>query len=417
MKPGPPLVINPYIRGVPVPPKLFYGYTKEIRQFYQALMGPVMQPIRVLGLRRSGKTSFLRYVSSELGRKSNPYLTESGDFTFVYIDLQSIYTPAQFYSHVISAIWKRTSYPDAAIPDEIPNARYFVGWIEKLIDVKENLHLVVLLDEFDTLAAQGEFDPNFFGLLRSMASSSDFATRFTWVTASLQDLHTLSLNQSEMVNISPFWNIFLPTPIILGGFDWDETNNLISSPALSQNVAFSKEEMLEIYRIAGGLPFLIQVVAGEWFEAKLRKKTFKEDVRQTVKKLSDLKQIQKLLAGYWNWMTNEQQVFLHNLANGKVAESFISSQGCSQLHDFGLINNSSKGVEISGELFKQFIVTNKHYIDNHLIEDDQDSETAHPDKAKAMRKTHNTSGKVININIDGNVSESTIITGDKNEVQ
>ncbi len=199
-----------------------------------------------------------------------------------------------------------------------------------------------------------------------MASTSSYSNRFTWVTASIKDLHALALERGDKDTISPFWNIFAPDPIILGGLSFNEARETIRKPALSQKVTLSTKEVLEIYRISGKLPYFIQAVSKEWFRAKLQKKPFYEISRQTIENLSNLEQMQKLMEGYVQWMTVEQLILGHRLAN--LTPSKMIGQGATQLCNFGLIEETENGWGISGELLRQFMLTHKLKTKDQAIE-------------------------------------------------
>lgn len=386
--------INPYITGVPVPPERFYGYASQVKQFYQAMRGSILQPVRVLGLRRSGKTSFLGYISSDQGKNAGLNSPVFNDLKLIYVELQMVQTPTQFYIRVANAIWGKVRHPDC-LPGDIPNGYLFEQWIGKFFDVVGKCKLVILLDEFDKLASKSEFDADFFGLLRSLACNSDFSGRLTWVTASVKDLHALSLQKGDTDKMSPLWNIFLPTPIILGGFDRQEANELILKPALSQNVIFSKKAICEIHRIAGKLPYFIQAVASEWYEAELQRKSFKIIARQTLDDLVNNELILKIFAGYWRQLSEKQQDFLYHLALEKHTMIPIARQDYLPLCDFGLVEKTSSGDKIAGELFRQFIILNSPRISEYLDEEIDSG------ASQGSQSDNNAGSKTVNINIYG----------------
>ena len=384
--------VNPYIVGVPVPPEQFYGYATQVKQFYQALRGPVLQPVRVLGLRRAGKTSFLRYISSDLGVNADPYSHSLKDLIFVFVELQTVQTPSRFYSRVANVLWGKVHHRESP-PGDFPNGYLFEQWIEQFFSATDKLKIVILLDEFDKLASNKEFDVNFFGLLRALACNTDFSSRLTWVTASVQDLHALSLQRGNADKMSPLWNIFMPTPIILGGFDLQEARDLIEKPALSQNVPLGNKAIGEMVRIAGRLPYFIQAVASEWYQAKLLRKPFKVIAQQTLEKLLDNKQIQRIFAGYWRRLSEKQQDFLYHLALGKHPTDPIPRQDYSHLRDFGLVENTPSGDEIAGELFRQFILIHSPHIDEYSDEE------IGTDASQVSQRDDNVGSPTVNIHV------------------
>jgi AAA+ ATPase superfamily predicted ATPase len=356
--------ISPYIVGKPVPPDKLIGYRPQIIQFFRHLQETDMTPLRILGLRRSGKTSFLKYLASDIWQKNNSFPEELNAFNVIYFDSTQVNTAIEFYSFIIEEIWKKmpsnNDYPPAIISD----AHTFKLWFEKFI-YETNSNVIVLLDEFENLILNNNIDGDFFGLLRYMASASDYSDRFTWVIASCKDINFLSEERNIKETVSPFWNVFSPEPIILGGLSTEEAKDLIRKPALSVGIAFTDKEINEIYRISGKIPYMIQAIASGWFSMNSTDLLFANKSQSLLKKYSNLQSIIKIFEGYWRWMTEEQQRYMHSLANGKRMNIPEGSILC--LADFGLIENTDKGYEISGELLRMFLQAKKIEIPNSLI--------------------------------------------------
>jgi len=95
---------SPYIVGTPVPVDFFFGRSDQIAQFFNMLRGSVLQPLRVLGFRRSGKTSFLLKVADRDVIRA--HLSSQKNQTFIaYVDLQAgVKSPDDFYRRVAKSI-------------------------------------------------------------------------------------------------------------------------------------------------------------------------------------------------------------------------------------------------------------------------------------------------------------------------
>ena len=89
---------NPYIIGRPVTGEEFFGRRKETERFFRYL--EPIQPFEVVGLDRSGKTSFLKHIanSAESREVARSLLGNRIDkIAITYLDLQSaIKSPSQF---------------------------------------------------------------------------------------------------------------------------------------------------------------------------------------------------------------------------------------------------------------------------------------------------------------------------------
>jgi len=179
--------VSPYVVGPPIEdPAHFYGRGTEVEQFFAHINAPQPQPLQVLGIRRAGKTSFLRYVSHpdvvcEKARDDATTLV-------IYVDLQAeIKAVADFYMALAEGIHRRLPATDRlALPAEGSlTKRAFEKWLAS--PQLANYRLIVLLDEFETLRAEDGFDADFFKGLRSLVSR-----HLAWVTTSYRDLYRLS---------------------------------------------------------------------------------------------------------------------------------------------------------------------------------------------------------------------------------
>ncbi len=86
------LSMNPFIYGDPVPPKKFYGREQAKLEVKNRIGAIASQSVNIVGLRRIGKTSLLRYI------RANPheFIHPDKQPLIVSLDLQSnpVSTPA-----------------------------------------------------------------------------------------------------------------------------------------------------------------------------------------------------------------------------------------------------------------------------------------------------------------------------------
>ncbi|MGB0387257.1 MAG: AAA family ATPase [Ardenticatenaceae bacterium] len=343
---------SPYIIGPPIKdPANFFGRQPEVKRFFENLNGPQPQPLYVLGFRRAGKTSFLRHLSHpDVVRKN---VRDAATTLVIYIDLQAgIKTEADFYLELAEGINRSLPKGKRLTLSLEPTRDRFMAWLDS--PQLKGYRLIFLLDEFEALTDEAGFDAYFFKTLRSMVSD-----RLLWVTSSYRDFYRLSRINGPSENTSCFFNIFHPTPIILGGLTAIEADDLIQKPATSVGVRFSSEEIVIMKRLAGELPFFLQIVAAAWFEAKQEGQDNFRKIKAQVK--------QKFLSGmrnhfYWYWLhfeEDERELF-SLLATEKSTDlsAYREQHGNAVLNDllnYGLIIREGQTYRIAGEVFAEWI--------------------------------------------------------------
>ncbi len=368
--------VSPYTIGPPIKDlDCFYGRRSQVNQFFNALRGRTLQPLRVLGLRRSGKTSFLLHlVHPEV---AGPELENDVRPTIIgYVDLlASIKNPADFYWNVAEAIASAaplaltTQMPD--VPDDFPTFRSFRSWLRQLLAIGSSttstsgqtgpLRLVVLLDEFEVLAQSSEFDASFFHGLRALVTK--FLNQFIWVTASCIELHTFA-QHSDLA--SPFFNIFHITPIVIGPLEAKEIEELICDPAQKVGVRFLPSEINAIRDIAGLLPYFLQVAAERWFLSRKKGVSVDQCYGSVLKQLGDSTQIQHQIGWYWQQLTHQERACLYQAAQGRLDLGTHQDSVLKLLH-FGLLKQTDGSLRVAGEVFRLWI--EKHHIERRVSVD------------------------------------------------
>lgn len=212
---------NPFITGNRVPPSQFINRTKEIKDAVSLLLSG--QSLAFTGDPRSGKTSLLLYLQ-EPDLQKKLYDGDAECLYFFYLDFQPIgydFTYSQFWQLAIQSfvttIRKKSSksqLPSMYKSCEKNNFKtYSLEDFFKQVG-KEGWHLVLLLDEFDTLLYHPVLNSNeFFGGLRSLASRFGHA-----LTLALSSQSTLSLLNDETKKSSPngsaYFNFIKEIPVL-----------------------------------------------------------------------------------------------------------------------------------------------------------------------------------------------------------
>jgi transcriptional regulator with XRE-family HTH domain len=240
------LSMNPFIYGDPVPPEKFYGRQQAKLEVKNRIGSIASQSVNIVGLRRIGKTSLLRYI------RSNPteFIQPERQPLIVSLDLQSnpVSTPAGIVEGLRRGImrqqgtepWKQDQNDDDwAVQDGL----------EALRD--RGVRLIVMLDEFETISSRLEKFQGWGEDWRSKASTQGL---FSLVVASKCPI-------SEMYQglglTSPFGNIFSTT--ILGGLELEAGQKLVRDGFAGSEV--SEETLDWIDELAGGLPLYVQMAA------------------------------------------------------------------------------------------------------------------------------------------------------------
>jgi transcriptional regulator with XRE-family HTH domain len=241
------LSINPFIYGDPVPPEKFYGRRQAKLEVKNRIGAIASQSVNIVGLRRIGKTSLLRYVRANLTEFIHP----NKQPLIVSLDLQSnpVSTPAGIVEGLRRGIMKQQKGQEPWNQEENENDWAVNDGLEALRD--RGVRLIVLLDEFETISSRLEQFQGWGEDWRSKASTQGL---FSLVVASKRPI-------SEMYQglglTSPFGNIFSTT--ILGGLEREAWERLVRDGFAGSKV--SAETLAWIDELAGGLPLYVQMAA------------------------------------------------------------------------------------------------------------------------------------------------------------
>ncbi len=257
--------INPFSYGKPIDdPARFIGHRRELEQVYSRLLS-AFESSSIVGERRMGKTSLLKVlghpdIQTQFGLDLNKYTFIYQDFAFLESDTK----PTRFWQRVLRSI-RRAVKEQPDIADEIELAlkaeaidNYTLDDIFSLVDEAE-LYIVLLLDEFENVTRNQNFDNDFFAGLRALAIHHNLAL----VTSSREEL--VKLTHSEKVRSSPFFNIF--ASINLRPFSETDATQLIDTYLAGAGVKFLLSELNLIFGIAGFHPHFLQMACHHLYAA------------------------------------------------------------------------------------------------------------------------------------------------------
>jgi hypothetical protein len=168
-----------------------------------------------------------------------------------------------------------------------------------IINAKDQ-YVVLLLDEFERVTENPNFNDGFFYRLRSLA----IHYHLSLITSSRRKL--IELCHSPDIRSSPFFNIF--ANINLGLFTKDEALNLISQSLDGTGINFTEAEITTIFRIAGYHPYFLQAACSLLFSAYPKNSKQEERVIALYKGFRE--EIAGHLAFYWHNSDDHEKIVL-----------------------------------------------------------------------------------------------------------
>jgi uncharacterized protein len=304
-----PLTIpNPFTYGRPITePAHFAGRQLEARDIYSRLGN--IESSSVLGERRIGKTSFLKYIShSSTVRK---FGLDPDRYLFIFVDLQGYdhqETSDVFWCDVLDEIEAQAK--DDRLQNTVAETRTqpSLGTRElgDLLDStgRQGQRVVLLLDEFENVTRNPKFDVDFFNRLRSLAIHHNLAL----ITSSRREL--VELCYSREVASSPFFNIF--ANIDLGLLTQDEGGELMDKVLTGTPVSFDQVERGYLQQMTGRHPFFLQMAAHFLFESHFRQLNRGDRFSFTRQQFD--KQAAPHFLSYWHHSDDDEQITLMALA-------------------------------------------------------------------------------------------------------
>jgi len=247
---------NPFLNRVMIKdPANFYGREREIRKIYSRLDAPHPQSISVVGERRIGKSSLLNYIYNRNNRSK--WMGNNKDSIFVYLDFQSRtdFNITKFIEFLMSVFSYES--PAGFLPSEGRNGLDFLQEMVSSLHQKGK-RIILLMDEFERITKNPNFDESFFSFLRSLANSY----RVAYVTSSGDELQNMCHNQD--ISDSPFFNIFSNLP--LRPFTPEQAKQMIEEPSREVGVPLAPYTK-EILNLSGYFPFFLQIACSCLFEA------------------------------------------------------------------------------------------------------------------------------------------------------
>ncbi len=284
-----PFVIGQWVRG-----EKFFGREEIISE----LLHGHRQAVWVAGLRRMGKTSLLREIERRvLQNSASPYLP-------LYWDLEGSANDETLRESLLAALDETAGRLAVDKAWEALSTPEIIRKIQKAARQQEKT-LFLLCDEVEALLTVAKDDPHLLGRLRRVMRASDGVRCVLMATRRLARLETL-----DTAETSPFLHGFTP-PLYLSPLSETEMQPLL------QQAQFPGEHQRTLYRLSGGHPFLLQVLAKRTLESGAVDPAFES--------MQHDETLQNFFFVDYNTLQAEEKSLLRRCAENKVPASATSA--------------------------------------------------------------------------------------------
>lgn len=251
-------IVNPFFhRGAIRRPEEFHGRQSEIQQILGLLRNG--QSVSLIGPRRIGKSSILLHLARPEVRAA--YQLTAPNALFVVIDCQEFggSPPEEVYEALLHGLLEQTETAGLSIGPIDATGTY--RSLDRALNQLQRLgvSVVVLLDEFELLAANEHLTPYFFARLRGLTTKYGLA----YLTASQRPLFAITAD--EQILSSPFFNIFVTLP--LGLYSVAEGRQLLDVRLAGTGVVFDDALKEHLLYLVGPHPFFLHIAGYHAFLA------------------------------------------------------------------------------------------------------------------------------------------------------
>lgn len=227
----------------------FIGREAESNQILGLLRNG--QSVSLIGPRRIGKSSLLLHLSNPAVRAQ--FNLNRPESLFVLLDCQELAgsPPEEVYELFLDGLLEAATLANLTIDNVAQPGTYRA--LDRALQqaYQQETSVVVLLDEFELLAANRHLTPYFFARLRGLTTKYGLA----FLTASQRPL--FEITAEEAILSSPFFNIFVTLP--LGMFSEAEARELINNRLSRTTVSFPEELVRYLLRLVGLHPLFIHI--------------------------------------------------------------------------------------------------------------------------------------------------------------
>lgn len=351
---------NPFIYGGITP--RFYGRTEEIRLVLDNLHN--FPSFSVVGIVRIGKSMFLWHLAQGI-RNTEIYVKPDHKLWRVvpiYIDLQQLpFIGAKhfwrvLYREMLSSLEKFGIYFKIDNPPigALDSNAYF-SVVRSLLDQlkSQNVALILLLDEFDEILVDPDFDHSYLGQLRYLASSGGYF--FSLVTSTKKNLLELTFDPEKLA--SPFFNIF--SVIRIGLMNEEEIRELVTESLVyggAESGFFTQDDIDFAIDVAGCNPFHIQLFCNILFDFRKNKKEVLSAHDLSIIFQQFQESAEPFFSYQWSKLNERERKLIRSLAKGKADIVKSEMKIATNLVKEGLLVESKGNVPgLFGRGFEKFV--------------------------------------------------------------
>lgn len=316
----------------------FFGRTAQITEILGLLRNG--QSVSIMGPRRIGKSSLMLHLSRGAVREQADLAPPKA--IFVLVDCQELggSPPEEVYDALYTGVLDAAE--DADIPLKPSNRPGTYRALDRALNqvTKAGTAVVVLLDEFELLAANEQLGPYFFARLRGLTTKYGLA----YVTASQRPLYAITAD--EEVLSSPFFNIFVT--LQLGLFTDEEAQGLITQRLANTDVAFTHKLCDHLLNLVGAHPFFIHVAGYHTYQAIQNDSGFgsAEDLSQIDAAIEI--EANSHISYLWNNLSSEEQYSLATL-DGSIDTIRMLEQQCL------IARSNDNGYDYTSAILRRFV--------------------------------------------------------------
>jgi hypothetical protein len=236
---------------------MFFGRREALTRVYEAISNN--QCISLLGPRSIGKSSLLECMCLPEIQQRHGFDLDRHILVFMDLRMFDQKTRDNFFTTVSRQLVAQARPKVLLTLSEGASQDVFAQLLE---DIREQgFHAVLLMDAFDHITRNKEFDWGFFGFLKAQVNRSEVS----YVTASVKPLAEVC--HKDIIG-SPFFTIF--GKHTLGPLETDEACELVMQPSSRAGCPFTEAETEWLLKIAGKHPLFLQLACRTLFNEKQR---------------------------------------------------------------------------------------------------------------------------------------------------
>ncbi|MFN2187730.1 MAG: winged helix-turn-helix domain-containing protein [Candidatus Promineifilaceae bacterium] len=329
---------NPFFhRGAIRRAEEFHGREEQISQILGLARNG--QSVSIVGPRRIGKSSLLLHLRRSSTRSALGISPEK--MVVALVDCQELggSPPEEVYEALMTSIME-----SSAIKEMITSKVERPGTYRSL-DLclgelyRSGVSVIVMLDEFELLAANKRLTPYFFARLRGLTTKYGLA----YLTASQRPLFDITAD--EEILSSPFFNIFVT--LSLGLFTDDEAYRLFDKRLEGTGIDFSPALRDYLIQFVGPHPFFLHIAGYHGFTASVESRTSGGIGDFSALDAPIEIEADSHLSYLWHNLSQEEQYCL-TILDGPIDPMRLLEQQC-------LVSSEYEGYLYTSTILKRFI--------------------------------------------------------------